>query len=91
MSTFTDRIVKILRECEVEEKDIYNEDLVGNEILESLQIAEIVIQIEEEFQIEIDGADIIPENFINLKHMELLIKKYLDNCSGGGLKKYIRN
>ena len=70
MSTFTDRIVKILRECEVEEKDIYNEDLVGNEILESLQIAEIVIQIEEEFQIEIDGADIIPENFINLKHME---------------------
>lgn len=91
MSTFTDRIVKILRECEVEEKDIYNEDLVGNEILESLQIAEIVIQIEEEFQIEIDGADIIPENFINLKHMELLIKKYLDNGTGGGVKPSLRN
>lgn len=78
MSTFTDRIVKILRECEVEEKDIYNEDLVGNEILESLQIAEIVIRIEEEFQIELDGADIIPNNFINIKHMELLIMKYLN-------------
>lgn len=76
MSTISEKIIKILRDCEVEEKDVYNEDLVGNEILESLQIVEIVIQIETEFGIELDGADIIPENFMNIKHMESLVNKY---------------
>lgn len=76
MSAVRDKLIEILKECEVSEKDIYNEDLIGNEILESLQIAEIVIQIEENFAIEIDGEDIIPEHFTNLKEMEALIAKY---------------
>lgn len=76
MSAVIDKLIEILKECEVSEKDIYNEDLIGNEILESLQIAEIVIQIEENFAIEIDGEDIIPEHFTNLKEMEALIAKY---------------
>lgn len=87
MSTVSDRIIKILRDCEVDERDVYNKDLVGNEILESLQIVEIVIQMESEFGIELDGADIIPENFMNIELMEKLVIKYAGKqIDGGGVK-----
>lgn len=94
MGTISDRIIKILRDCEVDEEDVFNEDLVGNEILESLQIVEIVIQMEAEFGIELDGADIIPENFVNVKCMENLIKKYTNEQMGDlgeGVKFTTRN
>lgn len=71
------KIISILKECEVEEEDIYNENLIENEILESLQIAEIVMQFEDEFGIEIDGEDIVPNNFTNVRQMEKLIEKYV--------------
>lgn len=74
--TLQEKIRQILRDCEVEEKDIDNENLIENEILESIQIAEIVMNIEAEFGIEIDGDDIVPENFINIKKIKELILKY---------------
>ena len=83
MKKIRDRIIDILKECEVEEKDIYNENFIENEILESLQIAEIIMQIEEEFRIEIDGEDIIPDNFINIQKIEILIFKYINKDSEG--------
>lgn len=83
MKKIRDRIIDILKECEVEEKDIYNENFIENEILESLQIAEIIMQIEEEFRIEIDGEDIIPDNFINIQKIEILIVKYINKDSEG--------
>lgn len=78
MDNIKDKIINILRECEVEEEDIYNYNFIENEILESLQIAEIVMNLEDVFSIEIDGADIIPENFINIEEIEKLIIKYLE-------------
>lgn len=77
MDNIKDKVINILRECEVDEKDIYNHNFIENEILESLQIAEIVMNLEDVFSIELDGADIIPENFINVEEIEKLIIKYL--------------
>lgn len=79
--TLQEKVKQILRDCEVEEKDIDNENLIENEILESIQVAEIVMNIEAEFGIEIDGDDIVPENFINIKKIEELILKY-SNAGG---------
>lgn len=81
--TLQEKVKQILRDCEVEEKDIDNENLIENEILESIQVAEIVMNIEAEFGIEIDGDDIVPENFINIKKIEELILKY---SNAGGIK-----
>lgn len=78
MDNIKDKVINILRECEVDEEDIYNHNFIENEILESLQIAEIVMNLEDVFSIEIDGADIIPENFINIEEVEKLIIKYLE-------------
>lgn len=87
--TLQEKVKQILRDCEVEEKDIDNENLIENEILESIQVAEIVMNIEAEFGIEIDGDDIVPENFINIKKIEELILKYSN--AGGGYKRLFSN
>lgn len=86
--TLQEKVKQILRDCEVEEKDIDNENLIENEILESIQVAEIVMNIEAEFGIEIDGDDIVPENFINIKKIEELILKY---SNAGGYKRLFSN
>lgn len=59
------RIVAILLECGLEEKDVLCRDYITNDLLDSLMMAEIVIAIEDNFNIEIDGDDIIPDNFKN--------------------------
>lgn len=71
-------IEEILLECEVDKQDIYADDFMESEILESMQIAEIVMAIEEKFEIEIDGEDIVPENFKNLNAIRHTIEKYLE-------------
>lgn len=47
--------------------DFENETaLIDNGILDSLQIMQLIMTFCEEFDIEIDGDDIIPENFNSL-------------------------
>lgn len=69
------KIVDILLECGVEEKDVECRDYITGEVLDSLMMAEIVIAIEDNFGIEIDGYDIVPENFGNIDDIVELVKK----------------
>ena len=79
MTNAKDLIVQILRKCEVSEQDIYDDNFIEHDILESLQIAEIIMELEDVFGIEIDGEDVIPENFVNVKKIEEMIIRYTDN------------
>lgn len=52
-------------------------NFIDDELLDSFDIIEVISAIEEEYGIEIEGEDIIPENFENVEAIEILIKKYL--------------
>lgn len=52
-----------------------SDDLLDS--LDSVLIAELIIHIEEKWNIEIRGEDIIPENFANIQAVASLVNKYL--------------
>lgn len=54
----------------------FNMDLFENDMLDSLGIAQLVSALEENFGIEIDPEDILPENFSTINEIEALIHKY---------------
>lgn len=54
----------------------FNMDLFENDMLDSLGIAQLVAALEENFGIEIDPEDILPENFSTINEIEALIHKY---------------
>ena len=51
-------------------------NLLDSGIIDSFDIATIISELEETFSIEIDGNDIVPENFQTIGLMSDLIKKY---------------
>ncbi len=53
-------------------------DLLGSEILDSLGIVTLLSNVEENYQIEIDPDDIIPDHFENIAAIVSLIEKYTD-------------
>lgn len=51
-------------------------DLFEKGLLDSLGIANIIVRLEDKYRIEISPEDIIPENFVTVNSMVLLLKKY---------------
>lgn len=47
-------------------------------MLDSFDIVSLVTSIDEEFEISIDGTDILPENFSNLDSILALLTKYVN-------------
>ena len=45
-------------------------------IFDSFDIISIVDSLDQRFNIHIDGLDVVPENFVSIRSMENLIKKY---------------
>ncbi|MBE6084915.1 MAG: acyl carrier protein [Selenomonas ruminantium] len=76
MSENEQKILELLR--------AYNEDipaditvnLLHGGYIDSFDIVNIVADLEENFHIEIDPEDIVPENFDSVVHMGGLLKKY---------------
>lgn len=52
------------------------ENFMESGLLDSLQVMELVDALENEFDIEISGRDIVPENFENLERIVSFLKKY---------------
>ena len=50
-------------------------DFVESGMLDSFDVLTLVTEIEERFNIRIDGSDILPENFCSIKAIENLIVK----------------
>lgn len=52
--------------------------LITNGILTSMEIVQLVMELNEEFDIEISPMDIIPENFESVTAINQLVEKCLD-------------
>lgn len=53
-----------------------SKDYIGDGLLDSFDIVTLVGELEEAFDIEISGRDIVPENFVSMESIEELVKKY---------------
>ena len=73
-----EKILEILNEVRPD-VDFENEtELVGNNILESFDIVQIVAELDDEFDIEITPKDLVAENFNSLGALEELIERLQD-------------
>lgn len=71
-----EKIAKILENINSDIKEYENTDFINEGLLDSLEMFELIDQLESEFNIMIDGSDIIPENFKNVNTIIEMIKKY---------------
>ena len=57
--------------------DYYKEKrLIGDRVLDSVQIVYLITLISEEYSIEISPEDLLPENFNSMDAIYALIKRY---------------
>ncbi len=69
-------ILEILRSIREDVDFESSEDFIEDGFLDSFEIVDLVSGLEDEFLIEIDGTDIVPENFTNLDTIGALVEKY---------------
>lgn len=70
-----DKIIEILRGVK-EDVDYENEDqLIDDEIIDSLELMEIISELEDEFGISIEMDDITPQNFNSAETILALVKR----------------
>lgn len=65
--------------CEISDKDLvekYDMDLFENGILDSFAIVQLISLLEENFNIEIDPEDIVPEKFSTISEISRLVTDY---------------
>ena len=75
-----ERILTILNQLGADRDYENSKDFLDEGLLDSFEIVELVGKLEEEFNIEISGKDIIPENFINLETIQKLVLKYREEA-----------
>ena len=70
-----EKVIEILREIRPE-FDFYEDiDIIKNGMLDSLDIINLVVALDNHFGISIDGMDIIPENFATTESIVALLIK----------------
>jgi acyl carrier protein len=74
------KILKILSEIRPEIDFETESNFIEEDMLDSLDVIRLVSELDEKFNLSIDGSDIIPENFKGLNEIETLVKNY-----GGGI------
>lgn len=74
------KIMEILKNIEVDADFENSKDFVSDRLLDSLDIMTLVEELETEFDIEVLGSDIIPENFSTVDSIKELVRK-----SGGNM------
>lgn len=72
-----EKILEILRGIDENVDYETSDNFIEDGIIDSYQMVEIIDGLESEFDIEISGRDIIPENFANLDSIEAMLKKYI--------------
>ena len=72
-----EKILEILRGIDETVDYETSDNFIGDGIIDSYQMVEIIDGLESEFDIEISGRDIVPENFANLDSIEAMLKKYI--------------
>ena len=75
-----DKIREILIDTRPEYDFLEEVDFIESGMLDSFDVLTLVTELEEKFNIRINGSDILPENFCSIKAIENLVIK-----SGGTL------
>jgi len=70
------KILSLLVEIEPMRDFTQSIDFINDGFLDSIGVISLVGLLESEFYIDIDGDDIIPENFINIDAIVRMINKY---------------
>jgi acyl carrier protein len=70
-----DKILSILSGIRPEFDFMRSADFVEDGMLDSFDIAALVVELDETYAISIDGVDIVPENFANLGAIKNLLVK----------------
>jgi acyl carrier protein len=69
------KILEILKELKPEQSFTESGNYIDDGILDSFDVIELINILEREFDIVIDGMDILPEYFSSIDKIENLIKK----------------
>jgi acyl carrier protein len=69
-------IIKILNEIKPEFDFSKEQDFIDNGLLDSFDIVSLVSKLDSTYSISIEGTEIIPDNFNNLKNIQNLLNKY---------------
>lgn len=70
-----EKIVEILMELRPEFDFTEEVNFIEEGMLDSFDIVSLVDELETNFNVKIDGVDIIPENFSSIDSIEALLKK----------------
>lgn len=70
-----EKILKILKEIRPEFDFDGVEDFFEDGMLDSFDLVTLISELDKNFDIHIDGMDIVPENFMNVAAIESLLKK----------------
>lgn len=73
-----DSILEVLREVNEDADFESSSDFIEDGLMDSFEIVDLVSKLEDKFDLEVRGIDIVPENFVNLEAIEKLLKKYLE-------------
>lgn len=70
-----DKILDILNEIHPEFNYKNSSDFIEDALLDSYDVIELVARLEEVYEIQIDGMDILPEYFCDLEAIKRIIVK----------------
>ncbi len=73
-----EQLIKILEDIKPGVDYKIETDLIGNKVLDSLKIVQLVGELNDEFDIEITPIDIVPENFKSAETIYAMIKRLED-------------
>ncbi len=73
-----EELIEILKDIRPDIDFNVQENLIEEEILDSFDIVSLVAKIDEEFDVQITPADLMPENFKSAKTIYNLIERLRD-------------
>lgn len=71
------KINKVLESIRPEFDFSKSDSFIEDGMLDSFDLINLISSLDTEFNISIDGIDIVPENFKNLETISRLLKKYI--------------
>jgi acyl carrier protein len=73
------KILLILQETRPESDFDRSENFIADGLLDSFDMIVLIGELEEQFEISVDGTQIVPENFVSLEAIESLVNDALQN------------
>lgn len=74
MEELLEILKSVIKNCDVEKED----DFIGHGLLDSLSIMQLVVKLNDEFDIEITPVDMVPENFKSAQAIYDMVKRLED-------------